>query len=187
MTTVLKVSLKDLNLQFIKDIQKQYGLSAEVEIRVSDDAPPGELLLEDTFWQIIDLIDWSKKVASDKLLPAAERLAAMPVSHIYLFADKLSEKLYLLDTREHANAYAINEPDGFVSADDFLYARCAVVAEGKEYYESVLAAPSSMPDDIVFEPLLNLPALAWQIKMGEAFDYRPAFNYETHSNKPGWN
>ncbi len=90
----------------------------------------------------------------------------MPVANIYLFADRLSAKLYHLDTRAHATAYAANEPDNFISADDFLYARCAVVAEGKAYYEKVLNDPAQMPDNIVFEPLLYLADDAFEMKMG---------------------
>lgn len=110
----------------------------------------------------------------------------MPVSCIYIFADRLSMKLYLLDTRAHAEAYAARDPEHFISADDFLYARCAVVAEGKAYYEKVLNDPSQMPDEIVFEPLLYLADDAFEMKMGIPFNYRPTYNYETQSNKAGW-
>ena len=113
-------------------------------------------------------------------------LAKMPVANIYLFADRLSAKLYHLDTRAHATAYAANEPDNFISADDFLYARCAVVAEGKAYYEKVLNDPAQMPDNIVFEPLLYLADDAFEMKMGIPFNYMPTYNYETQSNKAGW-
>lgn len=68
-------------------------------------------------------IDWSKKGSENKISPAVKMLAKMPVANIYLFADRLSAKLYHLDTRAHATAYAANEPDNFISADDFLYAR----------------------------------------------------------------
>jgi hypothetical protein len=110
----------------------------------------------------------------------------MPVSAIYIFADKLSEKLYRLDTKQHAQAYSANEPDNFISADDFLYARCAVVAEGSEYYEKVLNDPSQMPENLVFEPLLSLADAAFEQKIGEEFNYIPTFNFETRSNLAGW-
>jgi len=141
------------------------------------------LFSEDDFWKVIDKIDWTKKGLESKTSPAVKMLAKMPMSNIYLFADKLSAKLYHLDTRIHATVYASNEPDNFISADDFLYARCAVVAEGREYYEKVLGDPSQMPDDIVFEPLLYLADDAFELKMGIPFNYVPTYNYETQSNK----
>ncbi|MBX2927798.1 MAG: DUF4240 domain-containing protein [Saprospiraceae bacterium] len=158
----------------------------KVEWRAQAHSPADDLFSDSDFWGVIELIDWSKKTSEEKLLPAVQYLAEKPVSNIYLFADKLSEKLYPLDTKQHASAYAAHEPEQFVSADDFLYARCAVVAEGREYYEQVLNNPSQMPSDIVFEPLLSLADDAFELKTGAEFKYIPAYNYETHSNKAGW-
>ncbi|MBK8426519.1 MAG: DUF4240 domain-containing protein [Lewinellaceae bacterium] len=131
MTTVLNVSLDDLSSQFISDLKQKFGKTTEVEIRLQDKSPADDLFSEDDFWQVIDKIDWSEKDSENKISPAVKMLAKKPVSSIYIFADRLSTKLYHLDTRAHATVYAVNEPDNFVSADDFLYARCAVVAEGK--------------------------------------------------------
>jgi len=186
MTTVLNVNLNDLNSHFVNDLKEKFGKTAKVEIRLQDKTPADNLFSEADFWRVIDKIDWSKKTGEDKISPAVEMLAKMPLSSIYLFADKLSEKLYHLDTRAHALAYAANEPDNFISSDDFLYARCAVVAEGKDYYEKVLNDPAQMPDDIVFEPLLYIADEAFEMKMGFPFNYLPTYNYETQSNKSGW-
>ena len=186
MTAVLNFNLSDLDLQFLKTLKKRFGKTAEVEIRLKGKSPADEILPDEEFWKIIDLIDWSKKPAKNKLQPAIKRLAKMPVSAIYIFADKLSEKLYRLDTKQHAQAYSANEPDNFISVDDFLYARCAVVAEGSEYYEKVLNDPSQMPKNLVFEPILSLADYAFEQKTGEEFNYIPTFNYETHSNLAGW-
>jgi hypothetical protein len=186
MTTVLNVSLNDLSSQFISDLKQKFGKTTEVEIRVQDKSPADDLFSEDDFWRVIDKIDWSKKGSEQKLAPAVQVLAKMSVAGICLFADKLSEKLYQLDTRAHATVYAANEPDNYISADDFLYARCAVVAEGKDYYEKVLNEPANMPDDIVFEPLLYLAEEAFEMKMKLPFNYMPTHSYETQSNKLGW-
>lgn len=186
MTTVLKINLKDLDSQVIKEIQSKFGMSGEVEIRVPDESAPGTLFPESTFWEVIDSVDWLKNTMEEKLLPAIIMLSEMPVSNIYLFADKVSEKLFLLDTKAHAQAYAAKETNRPISADDFLYARCAVIAEGKEYFDKVFDDPSQMPDDIVFEPLLSLAELAYERKTGEEFNYIPVFNYESFSNKRGW-
>jgi len=186
MTTVINVRLNDLSSQFVSDLKKKFGQTTEVELRLLSPTPADELFSEDDFWQVIDKIDWSKKGSENKIKPAVKMLAKMPVASIYLFADRLSEKLYNLDTKAHAMAYAAREPDNFVSADDFLYARCAVVAEGKAYYEQVLQDPTQMPDDIVFEPLLYLADDAFELKMGVPFNYTPTYNYETQSNQAGW-
>jgi len=186
MTTVLNVSLNDLSSQLINDLKQKFGKATEVEIRLQDKSPADDLFSEDDFWRIIDKIDWSKKDSEQKLAPAVKALAKMPVAGICIFADKVSEKLYQLDTRAHAGIYAANEPDHFISADDFLYARCAVIAEGKEYYEKVLNDPAKMPEDIVFEPLLYLADDAFEMKMNVPFNYMPTYNYETQSNKSGW-
>lgn len=186
MPTVLNVSLNDLNSEFINGLKQKFGKTTEVEIRLQDKSPADDLFSDDDFWRVIDKIDWSKKGSENKISPAIKLLAKMPVSSIYLFADKLSAKLYHLDTRAHANAYAAKDPEQFISADDFLYARCAVIAEGKEYFEKVLNDPTQMPDEIVFEPLLSLADDAFEMKMGIPFNYIPAYNYETQSNKAGW-
>jgi hypothetical protein len=186
MTTVLNIQLNDLSSQFIQNLKQKFGKTTEVEIRLQDKTLPNTLLSEADFWKIINSIDWSKKSSKDKLHPVVQMLAAMPISSIYIFADKLSEKLYNLDTKKHAYAYAADEPDNFISVDDFLYARCAVVAEGQSYYEKVLNAPYLMPNDIVFEPLLNVADAAYELKIGGEFNYRPIYNYETHSNTSSW-
>ena len=186
MTTVLNLNLNDLSNQFISNLKQQFGRGTQVEIRLRDKSPADDLFSESDFWQIIDSIDWSKKSSRAKLETAIKKLSNRPVSHIYIFADKLSEKLYYLDTKQHAQAYSANEPEHFISVDDFLYARCAVVAEGREYYEKVLNDPLLMPDEITFEALLNLADDAYELKIGAEFNYQPSYNYETHSNKQGW-
>ena len=110
MTTVLNVQLNDLSSQFIQKLKQQFGKTADIEIRVQDKILPDTLFSEADFWQIINLIDWAKKAAKDKLQKAVETLAAMPVSSIYLFEDKLSEKLYLLDTKQHAHVCKSQRP-----------------------------------------------------------------------------
>jgi hypothetical protein len=186
MTRVLNISLEELSSQNISDLKAAFGNAAEVEIRLREDSPADQLFSEAEFWELIDRIAWSCKRPEEKVAPLVKALADMPVSSICLFADRLSKCLHDLDTRAHAMAYAANEPEGFISADDFLYARCAVVAEGKAYYEKVREDPSLMPDEIVFEPLLYAADDAFEIKMGTAFNYRPAYPYETGANEAGW-
>lgn len=186
MTTVLKVNAHDLNSQFFQDLGQMIPENSEIEIRIPEKKRKLELFSDEQFWEIIDALDWSKNDSDAIMAPAIAQLAAMPVVAIYLFADKLSGKLYQLDTRLHGEAYLTNEGDDYLSVDDFLYVRCAVVAEGKAYYEQVLANPAEFPDEISFEPLLNLADKAYEMKLGREFDYHPAISYETYSNKEGW-
>lgn len=186
MTTVLKVHLADLTSQFFQDLSRKFDTSTEFEIRVSKKKQKEELFSETEFWQIISALDWSKSDSEDIIAPAVKQLAAMPIVNIYLFADKLSQKLYQLDTKAHGLAYLNNEADAYLSVDDFLYVRCAVVAEGKDYFEEILKTPSALTDEISFDHLLNLADRAYKLKTGKSFDYHPTFNYETYSNKTGW-
>lgn len=185
-TKVFRVNIQDLNMQFLQELKSKAGPSAQVEIRV-DGSHHGEgLFSEEQFWAIIELLDWKQKRRDDIIKPAVEALAQMPVSNIYLFADILSEKLFLLDTRLHAAAYMTQQDDDYLSADDFLYVRCAAVAEGKTYYENVLIHPEALSADIDFEHLLSVAADAYKLKTGRMFEYFPVYNYETKSNTEGW-
>lgn len=186
MATVLKVNINDLNSQFFYDLGQKISDSTEIEIRISEKNLKIEIFSDADFWQIIGLFDWSKKESDEIMAPAIKKLAAMPVVNIYLFADKLSEKLYQLDTRLHGEAYLKNEGDDYLSVDDFLYIRCAVVAEGKTYFDKVLENPSEFPADLSFEPILNLPDQAYELKTGRTFEYFPTLSYETYSNKKAW-
>ena len=114
-------------------------------------------------------------------------LARQPLAHIYRFSDILSEKLWHLDTRAHAQVF-LNDPEeeGHLSSDDFLYTRCAVVANGQAYYEKILHSPEQMPMDLTFESLLYVALTAYNRKTGKNFMAVSAFNYETYSNKQGW-
>ena len=183
MTTVLNININDLSTQFIRELKNRFDKTTQIEIRINSKEQADELLSEAQFWQIIALLDWSQKKYEDILAPAVAFLAQMPVANIYLFKDNLSEKLYRLDTKAHTAAYILKDSEHYLSADDFLYTRCAVVAEGQVYYENVLKDPNEMPFDMAFEPLLSLANDAYELKTGKKFDYIPTFNYETGSNQ----
>jgi hypothetical protein len=186
MTTTLRVNLRDINLQFLKDLEEKAGASAQVEIRVESSKHGEGLFTEEQFWQLIELFDWKQKNRADIVLPAVMRLSSMPVSAIYLFEDFLSEKLFHIDTKEHAKAYMNQQTDDYFSVDDFLYVRCAVVAEGRAYYEKIKNNPSELSSDIDFEHILSVAADAYKHKTGRIFEYSPLYNYETKSNTEKW-
>lgn len=187
MHTAIKVPLRSLNPALVQDWQEKYP-NAEVSVVVHTD-PLQAPLSEKQFWEIIALLDWSKEDDDDAVVePVVAYLAAGPVRHILEFEDILSEKLHQLDGR--AFAVHIGEdawsPDRYFSVDNFLYARCCVVANGEAFFKQVLNDPAAMPKDIGFEALLYLAAAAYQRKMGNRMQHLPAYNFETYSNEAGW-
>lgn len=185
-TTVFRVNIKDINPQFFKELEEKAGASTQVEIKVEGSRHGEGLFSEEQFWHLIDLFDWKQKKRADIIIPAVNALSAMPVSAIYLFEDFLSEKLFNLDTKQHAEAYRKQQTDDYFSVDDFLYVRCAVVAEGRAYYENIEKNPSDLDANIDFEHILSIAADAYQIKTGREFEYSPLYNYETKSNLEKW-
>ena len=125
---------------------------------------------EVTFWSLIDRFDWSKEEDDDIIEPAVMALALLPDSQIADFQQILARKLYALDgrawARESGELIWFGEPDR-VAVDGFLYARCLVVANGREFYEAVLADPTTMPKD-VFELMQLYP---------QASQRRPSVEY----------
>jgi len=188
MHTAIKVPLRSLNPALVQDWQEKYP-NAEVSVILHKD-PNLAPLSEDRFWEIIALLDWNKAGDDDAVIePAVEVLAKSPVRHIYEFEDILSEKLYQLDGLAYARRTgdsAYKSEDEFFSVDGFLYDRCAVVANGREFFYEVLHDPEKMPKELSFEALLSVAGDAYERKTGKNFDYIPAWSYETFSNKVGW-
>jgi hypothetical protein len=188
MTTVLNVQLHDLNRQLIQALKQQFGKNTAIEIRLVQPMIEEKLFTETDFWHVISLFDWSQE-ADDAAIVASTThfLEKQSLAHIYRFSDRLSEKLWHLDTRKHAQVFLDDpENEGELSVDDFLYTRCAVVANGQAFYEKVLQNPTEMPIDLTFEPLLYLAANAYKRKTGKIFATISAFSSETYSNKRGW-
>ncbi|MEO0338324.1 MAG: DUF4240 domain-containing protein [Bacteroidota bacterium] len=140
------------------------------------------------FWNIINQLDWKKDTDDAVVAPAIRLLSTSSVGDIFSFYDILANKLYQLDTHSHAEQIGEGSyrSDKYFSVDAFLYARACVVANGKKAFDHILRHPKDMPKDLSFEPLLNVAAKAYEMKTGEVFDYVPAINYETFSNREGW-
>jgi hypothetical protein len=147
---------------------------------------------ESTFWRLIESFDWDKTGDDDGVVePAVRSLARMSESEISAFQNTLASKLYALDGRAWAreSGYGVwwGEPDE-LSVDGFLYARCVVVANGREFFDSVLNDPTHMPKDMEFESLLYVAGKALQRKTGreDAETDEPGVSFETFSNRAGW-
>jgi len=146
---------------------------------------------EATFWNLIDRFDWSKDEDDDIIEPAVVALALLPDSQIAGFQQMLARTLYNLDgrawARESGEQIWYGEPDR-LSPDGFLYARCLVVANGREFYDAVRADPTTMPTDADFEAILELAADAYDRKTGLVWEEldETDVSYETFSNEAGW-
>lgn len=145
---------------------------------------------ENEFWKIIDMFEWKHSGDDEKVLKKAIKyLSKKSDEDLNVFDDILSKMLFDLDGKEYAknigeDAYV--DEESYFSVDEFLYSRCVVVANGKEFYYEVLENPKSMPEDMEFEALLYITSEAFEIKHDEEYDYVPKFDYETYSNKSKW-
>lgn len=187
MTKTIKVKVEDLTADWVRQLQQAHQ-NATLEISVHE-AESSAQMTEDTFWSIIDLLDWKRGDDTEAIMePAINRLQQYDVEDIFRFQDLLAEKLFALDRQIFAENLGERRYGGerHFSADSFLYARACVVANGKDFYESVLKDPTNMPKEFTFEGLLYLAPEAFQRKTGKDWDYLPTPSYETFSNRSGW-
>jgi uncharacterized protein DUF4240 len=145
-----------------------------------------------TFWGLIDKLDWQHEGDDDAVVePLVRALAMLPDAEIGSFQETLAQTLYDLDgrswARESGDEIWLGEPDR-LSVDTFLYARCAVVARGRETYDAVRGDPTRMPKNAEFESLLYVASTAYERKTGLEWDDLDdtAVSYETFSNEAGW-
>lgn len=186
-----RVKIKDIDEAFLRKLKAEMN-DEEAELAIWVPERPNESILpESAFWDILARLDWTKEGDDAAILePAVQRLSELPVPAIIAFEDWLSEKLYQLDAQpyaENAGENAYRGPDQPFSADEFLYARCYVLARGVSFYNRVLHQPDTMPPDRTFESLLGLAAAAYQRKTSKAFAHVPVYPIETFSNAEGWN
>jgi len=184
METTVRMPLRALDPDVIRELQDKYP-EADMYIVTTDVPNQASVMNEGRFWDIIALLDWSKTGNDDAVIePAVRELSKMSEPAIHAFFDLLSEKLYLLDGRTYAE-HSVSSDEG-ISADLFLYARCGVVANGREFFEAVLKNPNQFPQNLYFEALLDIPEHAWLRRTGNSFDYAPKYIYETGFNPSGW-
>lgn len=185
-----EVPLRQMTAEELARLQARYP-DAKVRIETAE-GQGNDGMDEKKFWSVIDMLDWSQEESGKVLEPAILKLGACSKEAICQFQEILSTKLFDLDAKRFAeelgsNAWPPDEEHGrYFSVDDFLYSRCAVVANGKHFYESVVRDPSHIPKEFTFEPLLYLADRAWSRKTGEPLDCFPTLSYETFSNAQGW-
>ncbi|MFD7736075.1 DUF4240 domain-containing protein [Kitasatospora phosalacinea] len=138
---------------------------------------------EDEFWLLLEECRPPGADPDAERLAAAleEHLSAGPVAAVAGFAERLSTALYRLDRRELGEE---------LSGDAFLYARAAVVADGRAAHRAVLADPrrfAPYAEGLVWaEPLLYVPDRAYRRLTGEQWRRGTAHSYESRSNAAGW-
>lgn len=142
---------------------------------------------ENDFWRLIGAIDRDALSEGDDdgaIAPLREALEQLSPTAIEGFEEQLARRLYDLDARVFAEA--AGESGG--SGDAFLYARCYVVASGRQHYGAVLADPDLMPKslDEWCEALLSVASEAYEQSTGTAWEFVPSTNYETGSNSARW-
>jgi hypothetical protein len=187
MNTVLEMPLRDITANAIQDLQNKFP-SATLRIE-TEHIRSTKGMNELRFWKIIAQLDWRTTDANKILLPAIVALSHCTQNDIKIFHDLLHEKLFTLDARHFAEALSSNRytEGGAFSVDSFLYSRCCVVANGEQFFNSILANPSKMPKEYTFEALLSLPSQAWMLKTGKnTYNYTPDVWCETFSNSDGW-
>ena len=144
------------------------------------------------FWSLIAKLDWAHEGDDESVVePVVGALAEMPVEEIAAFQNNLAAKLHAIDGRDWARESGAliwwGEPNR-LSVDGFLYSRCAVVANGRDFYEAVLRDPKRTPKDIEFESLLLIAQWAYERKTGKEDDVLDStdVSFETFSNESGW-
>jgi len=144
---------------------------------------------DDAFWGLLDKLDWRHEGEDERVVaPVIRALKKLPLEEIESFENILAHKLYALDGRAWAREIGSGWRGGLhpISGDEFLYARCVAIVNGRDFYEAVLADPRQMPKDMEFEYILSVASEAWEAKTGTEFDPDTDVSYETWSNEAGW-
>ncbi|MEU9675633.1 DUF4240 domain-containing protein [Streptomyces parvus] len=145
------------------------------------------------FWALISKLNGEATEESCHRL--AEQLSRRPVSDIVAFAERHAEALYRLDQEKFGTLPVVDltAQDGQPfpqSSDGFLYARCAVVAAGRDVWESVFFdADKFVPytsTECDGEWLLYVPDQAYELATGEQWHRSTRYCCESYSNRDGW-
>ena len=147
-------------------------------------------MTREEFWHHIESIDKEALREGDEdtaIVPLEEQLTSLSVAELESFEEHLAQCLYALD----GQAFADESGESGDSDDGFLYARCFVIAQGKDRYEATLANPQLMPKtlDGWCEALLYAQRNAWARLTGKdasEWEFEPSVSYESGSNEELW-
>ncbi|MER5352639.1 DUF4240 domain-containing protein [Kitasatospora sp. NPDC002551] len=150
------------------------------------------------FWQLIEVLGGEAGIETcqgfeDACGHLTEVLSREPVSQIIGFGERLAEALYRLDQADFGTlpVLGMELADGspFPQSDDsFLYSRAAVVAAGRQAYESVFGHPERFAPFTALhcEELLYVHEEAFEQVTGTEWDRLTRYVYESCSNTDGW-
>ena len=147
-------------------------------------------MTREDFWKHIEQIDRTALGLGKEnvaIRPLEVSLSTLTPADLESFEEHLSQCLFTLDGRAYADA--AGESAG--SDDAFLYARCFVVAQGREHYEATLKDPSLMPQTLAgwCESLLYVHHRAWAALTGKnesEWAFEAAVSFESGSNIELW-
>lgn len=185
MSIVHKISLEDLTPENLENWRAVFS-NATLEVVLPEQTKE---LSESDFWELIGLLNWENGRTSAAVIePLVRVLARASVPFIYAFQERLAEFLYQLDQQQFAEHLGEERyrPHVPFDADNFLAARAAIVANGKHFFQRVLADPTKMPGDFTFEAILSAAQLAYERKTNLKWNFLPKVSYETFSNTKGW-
>jgi hypothetical protein len=139
------------------------------------------------FWTLVSRVDREALDEGDDesaVEPLVAALTELTPAQIEAFEEALARKLHAIDGRACADAAGESGQSG----DGFLYARCFVVARGREHYEAVLSDPRYMPTslDDWCEPLLFVTQQAYEAVTGAEWTFDASVSYETGANAERW-
>lgn len=167
-------SLRDLPEPVIKQVQDY------VDFLKAKHRPEAETT-EDRFWALIKNVDSNGDTAEAMSAPLISALVKLDKKELLDFIVERDNKLRSLDGPAFHEASGTDH-----SADGFLYARCAVVVKGKDFYKQVLENPSSFPQNVWAEWLLYSGEKAYEKRFGEELDFFSGINYESFFNDELW-
>lgn len=150
------------------------------------------------FWQLIEVLGGKAGIETCQgFEEGCARLTAIlscePVGQIIGFGERLAEALYRLDQEPFGTlpvvGMELSDGSPFPQSDDsFLYSRAAVVAVGRQAYESVFGHPERFAPFTALqcEELLYVHEEAFEQATGTEWDRLTRYDYESCSNKHGW-
>lgn len=150
------------------------------------------------FWQLMEVLGGEAGIATcqgfeDACGRLAEILSREPVGQIIGFGERLAEALHRLDQADFGTlpVLGMESDDGspFPQSDDgFLYSRAAVVAAGRQTYESVFGHPERFAPFTALhcEELLYVHEEVFEQVTGTEWDRLTRYDYESCSNTDGW-
>ena len=137
-------------------------------------------MTDETFWGLIEHIDFTRSDEPRMLAPLHLALKKHSPGDLLAFQVILSEKLFHLDTPTHYACAA--EPSG----DSFLYFRLFVVGSGEVFYYDFLERPQRVDEPLPWlEGLLYLARNEYEKKTGSELDCSNALDHESFVN-PAW-